>query len=273
MIFLNTPDAYYEEVAERVGEIDEDYDDLRRHKILADRDDDGYLLQIFTKTVQDRPTLFFEVIERHGARGFGDGQLQGAVRGDRARAGTARQPVSRAKCCAFARGRCCAPQSARRQSRRRVLSERELRVLRARRGGFAIPARVASGDVRGEGYDVAEDRTVKPACRARRSRSPASRAALQPTTLRTLNAMTPQRRTALFSVVAAAALIGLKLGMGLATGSLGLAVGGSALGYRLIAALLTFFAVGVAGRPGGHGHQYGPRQGRASPPSARRRSS
>jgi 4-hydroxyphenylpyruvate dioxygenase len=76
MVFLDTPDAYYEEVPERVGEIDEDYADLRRHKILADRDDDGYLLQIFTKTAQDRPTVFFEVIERHGARGFGDGNFK-----------------------------------------------------------------------------------------------------------------------------------------------------------------------------------------------------
>ena len=76
MIFLDTPDAYYEDVSERVGEIDEDYADLRRHKILADRDDDGYLLQIFTKTAQDRPTVFFEVIERHGARGFGDGNFK-----------------------------------------------------------------------------------------------------------------------------------------------------------------------------------------------------
>jgi 4-hydroxyphenylpyruvate dioxygenase len=76
MIFLATPDAYYEDVGERVGEIDEDYADLRRHKILADRDDDGYLLQIFTKTAQDRPTVFFEVIERHGARGFGDGNFK-----------------------------------------------------------------------------------------------------------------------------------------------------------------------------------------------------
>jgi 4-hydroxyphenylpyruvate dioxygenase len=75
-IFLDTPDSYYEEVPERVGEIDESYDDLRRHRILADRDDDGYLLQIFTKTVQDRPTVFFEVIERHGARGFGDGNFK-----------------------------------------------------------------------------------------------------------------------------------------------------------------------------------------------------
>jgi 4-hydroxyphenylpyruvate dioxygenase len=76
MIFLATPDSYYEEVPERVGEIDEDYADLRRLRILADRDDDGYLLQIFTKTAQDRPTLFFEVIERHGARGFGDGNFK-----------------------------------------------------------------------------------------------------------------------------------------------------------------------------------------------------
>ena len=76
MIFLDTPDAYYDEVPESVGEIDEDYADLRRHRILADRDDDGYLLQIFTKTAQDRPTVFFEVIERHGARGFGDGNFK-----------------------------------------------------------------------------------------------------------------------------------------------------------------------------------------------------
>jgi 4-hydroxyphenylpyruvate dioxygenase len=74
--FLQTPDAYYEDVPERVGEIAEDYADLRRLGILADRDDDGYLLQIFTKTAQDRPTLFFEVIERHGARGFGDGNFK-----------------------------------------------------------------------------------------------------------------------------------------------------------------------------------------------------
>jgi 4-hydroxyphenylpyruvate dioxygenase len=76
MIFLDTPDSYYDEVAGRVGEIAEDYDDLQRHKILADRDDDGYLLQIFTKTAQDRPTLFFEVIERHGATSFGEGNFK-----------------------------------------------------------------------------------------------------------------------------------------------------------------------------------------------------
>jgi len=74
--FLDTPDAYYEEVSGRVGSIDESYEDLRRLRILADRDDDGYLLQVFTKTAQDRPTLFFEVIERHGARGFGAGNFK-----------------------------------------------------------------------------------------------------------------------------------------------------------------------------------------------------
>jgi 4-hydroxyphenylpyruvate dioxygenase len=74
--FLDTPDTYYEEVEGRVGEIPEDYGDLKRLKILADRDDDGYLLQIFTKTAQDRPTVFFEVIERHGATTFGEGNFK-----------------------------------------------------------------------------------------------------------------------------------------------------------------------------------------------------
>ncbi len=74
--FLDTPDVYYEDVAERVGEIGEDWDELRRLRILADRDEEGYLLQIFTKTAQDRPTLFFEVIERHGSRGFGEGNFK-----------------------------------------------------------------------------------------------------------------------------------------------------------------------------------------------------
>ena len=76
IVFLATPDAYYEDVADRVGEIGEDWADLRRLRILADRDEDGYLLQIFSKTAQDRPTLFFEVIERHGARGFGEGNFK-----------------------------------------------------------------------------------------------------------------------------------------------------------------------------------------------------
>jgi 4-hydroxyphenylpyruvate dioxygenase len=75
-VFLDTPDAYYDEAVERVGSIDEDYAVLQRHKILVDRDDDGYLLQIFTKTAQDRPTVFFEVIERHGATTFGEGNFK-----------------------------------------------------------------------------------------------------------------------------------------------------------------------------------------------------
>ncbi len=76
VLFLDTPEAYYEEVVARVGEIAEDYADLKRLKILADRDEDGYLLQIFTKTAQDRPTVFFEVIERHGATTFGEGNFK-----------------------------------------------------------------------------------------------------------------------------------------------------------------------------------------------------
>jgi 4-hydroxyphenylpyruvate dioxygenase len=74
--FLKTPSAYYDDLEDRVGEIDVDYDDLRRLGILADRDEEGYLLQIFTKTAQDRPTLFFEIIERHGSRGFGEGNFK-----------------------------------------------------------------------------------------------------------------------------------------------------------------------------------------------------
>jgi len=74
--FLRTPDTYYEEVPARVGEIDEDVEDLKRLGILVDRDDEGYLLQIFTKPIGDRPTIFFEIIERHGARGFGDGNFK-----------------------------------------------------------------------------------------------------------------------------------------------------------------------------------------------------
>ncbi len=74
--FLNTPDTYYEEVPERVGEIEEQLEDLRRLGILVDRDDEGYLLQIFTAPLGDRPTIFFEIIERHGARGFGEGNFK-----------------------------------------------------------------------------------------------------------------------------------------------------------------------------------------------------
>jgi 4-hydroxyphenylpyruvate dioxygenase len=75
-LFLDTPDSYYDEAPDRVGEIAEEWPILQEHKILVDRDEDGYLLQIFTKTVQDRPTVFFEVIERHGATTFGEGNFK-----------------------------------------------------------------------------------------------------------------------------------------------------------------------------------------------------
>jgi 4-hydroxyphenylpyruvate dioxygenase len=74
--FLRTPGTYYDELPDRVGEIDEDLGDLRELGILADRDDEGYLLQIFTRPLSNRPTLFLEVIERHGARGFGEGNFK-----------------------------------------------------------------------------------------------------------------------------------------------------------------------------------------------------
>lgn len=74
--FLDTPDSYYEMLAERVGNIDEDIEKLRELKILVDRDDEGYLLQIFTKPIVDRPTLFIEIIQRKGSRGFGEGNFK-----------------------------------------------------------------------------------------------------------------------------------------------------------------------------------------------------
>ena len=74
--FLYVPDNYYETVEERVGKIEENLDDLKRLNILIDRDDEGYLLQIFTKPVQDRPTVFYEIIQRKGAKSFGKGNFQ-----------------------------------------------------------------------------------------------------------------------------------------------------------------------------------------------------
>ncbi|RLV08972.1 4-hydroxyphenylpyruvate dioxygenase [Streptomyces griseocarneus] len=74
--FLDTPDSYYDTLGEWVGETRVPLDTLRELKILADRDEDGYLLQIFTKPVQDRPTVFFEMIERHGSLGFGKGNFK-----------------------------------------------------------------------------------------------------------------------------------------------------------------------------------------------------
>ncbi len=74
--FLRVPDTYYDDLRERIGEIEEDYSELKELGILVDRDEDGYLLQIFTAPMQDRPTLFFELIERHGCRGFGQGNFK-----------------------------------------------------------------------------------------------------------------------------------------------------------------------------------------------------
>ena len=74
--FLKVPGSYYDEVLDRVGKIDEDLQPLRELGILIDRDEEGYLLQIFTKPVEDRPTLFFEIIQRKGAKSFGKGNFK-----------------------------------------------------------------------------------------------------------------------------------------------------------------------------------------------------
>ncbi|HEY2798997.1 MAG TPA: 4-hydroxyphenylpyruvate dioxygenase [Chthoniobacterales bacterium] len=74
--FLKIPATYYETVLDRVGHIDEDLEPLQRLGILIDRDDEGYLLQIFSKPVEDRPTLFFEIIQRKGAKSFGKGNFK-----------------------------------------------------------------------------------------------------------------------------------------------------------------------------------------------------
>ena len=74
--FLRVPSTYYDTILNRVGEIDEDLEPLRKLGILIDRDDEGYLLQIFTKPVVDRPTMFFEIIQRKGAKSFGKGNFK-----------------------------------------------------------------------------------------------------------------------------------------------------------------------------------------------------
>jgi 4-hydroxyphenylpyruvate dioxygenase len=74
--FLRVPDTYYDTVLERVGKIKEDLEELKKQNILIDKDEEGYLLQIFSKPVQDRPTLFFEIIERNGAKSFGKGNFK-----------------------------------------------------------------------------------------------------------------------------------------------------------------------------------------------------
>jgi 4-hydroxyphenylpyruvate dioxygenase len=88
--FLRVPPTYYEELDSRIGTIEEPVSELAELGILADRDDEGYLLQIFTQPVEDRPTLFFEVIERHGSRGFGEGNFKSlfeAIEREQARRG------------------------------------------------------------------------------------------------------------------------------------------------------------------------------------------
>jgi len=74
--FLYVPDNYYEDVLDRVGTIKEDLAPLKKLNILIDRDEEGYLLQIFTKPLEDRPTLFFEIIQRCGAKSFGKGNFK-----------------------------------------------------------------------------------------------------------------------------------------------------------------------------------------------------
>ena len=74
--FLTVPDTYYEELPSRVGEIDEDIESLKKLGILVDRDEEGYLLQIFTKPVEDRPTVFYEILQRKGCKGFGKGNFK-----------------------------------------------------------------------------------------------------------------------------------------------------------------------------------------------------
>src|SRR5688572_33241533 len=74
--FLRVPTTYYDDLLDRVGHIDEDLEPLKELGVLVDRDDEGYLLQIFTKPVEDRPTLFFEIIQRKGATSLGKGNCK-----------------------------------------------------------------------------------------------------------------------------------------------------------------------------------------------------
>mgnify|MGYP003842368089 FL=1 len=74
--FLKVPTTYYDDLLDRVGPIDEDLEPLKELGILVDRDNEGYLLQLFSKPVEDRPTLFFEIIQRKGAKSFGKGNFK-----------------------------------------------------------------------------------------------------------------------------------------------------------------------------------------------------
>lgn len=89
--FLHVPDTYYDDITERVGEIDEDISLLKEHGILIDRDEEGYLLQLFTNNILDRPTMFIEIIQRKGAQSFGVGNFKAlfeAIERQQARRGT-----------------------------------------------------------------------------------------------------------------------------------------------------------------------------------------
>ena len=89
--FLYVPGSYYDTVADRVGEIEEDLAILKENGVMVDRDDEGYLLQIFTKPITDRPTLFFEIIQRKGAQSFGKGNFKAlfeSIEAEQARRGT-----------------------------------------------------------------------------------------------------------------------------------------------------------------------------------------
>ncbi len=89
--FLYVPGSYYDTVGDRVGQIAEDINILKQHGIMVDRDDEGYLLQIFTKPLEDRPTLFFEIIQRKGAQSFGKGNFKAlfeSIEAEQARRGT-----------------------------------------------------------------------------------------------------------------------------------------------------------------------------------------
>ena len=89
--FLYVPGTYYDTVRDRVGIIEEDLEVLKKWGIMVDRDEEGYLLQIFTKPVEDRPTMFFEIIQRKGAKSFGKGNFQAlfeSIEAEQARRGT-----------------------------------------------------------------------------------------------------------------------------------------------------------------------------------------
>ena len=88
--FLEVPATYYEDLTERVGAIEEEMSAIRNLNILVDRDEEGYLLQIFTKPVEDRPTVFYEIIQRKGAKSFGKGNFKAlfeAIEREQARRG------------------------------------------------------------------------------------------------------------------------------------------------------------------------------------------